>query len=64
MKDEVEKRTCRNERQIIKKIEAGEKYLLAYGDIKVSKETAQMIREKKIKILPMLRKKKGQKQCN
>ena len=50
MKDEVEKRTCRNERQIIKKIEAGEKCLLAYGDIKVSKETAQMIREKKIKI--------------
>lgn len=61
MKDEIEKITCRNERQIRKKIEEGAKHIIAYGDVKVSKEVSNMIKEKQIKVIAIERRKKKNK---
>lgn len=58
MKDEVAKITCRNEKQVKDKIEKGEKYIFAYGDVKVSKETSEQIKEKQIRVIAIPRKAK------
>ena len=49
-KDEFQKQICKNEMQLLKKIENGAKIVICYNFI-VSKETAELIKEKQIKII-------------
>ena len=60
MKDLVEKQICKNERQLLKRINNGEKIIMCYN-FNVTEKTVNLIKEKKIKLIALERpvKKRG-----
>ena len=60
MKDLVEKQICKNEKQLLKQINEDRKIIMCYN-FNVTEETANLIKEKKIKLIGLERpvKKRG-----
>ena len=60
MKDLVEKQICKNEKQLLKQINDDRKIIMCYN-FNVTEETANLVKEKKIKLIALERpvKKRG-----
>ena len=65
MKDLVEKQICKNEKQLLKQINEDRKIIMCYN-FNVTEETANLIKEKKIKLIGLERpvKKRGKRKEN
>lgn len=65
MKDNLEKYICKNERQLVNKINEGAKIVMCYN-FNLSEEIVNRIKEQKIKIIGLQRpiKKRGKRKDN